>query len=138
MGSNLVILANQTILMYYIQNRYTYNSNESDKSIMANFTSAPIDYYYDLNRLLQSLTFAVLFFLVFIVGIVSNLLIIFVFLFRNEFRQYTNYFFANLSFTDILVLLVCIPIAITDLFSPNIWYYGYIYCNIKILIFKRV
>ena len=76
-----------------------------------------------------SIAFAALFAIIFLVGISTNLLVIGVFVLGNKFRQFTNYFFINLSIADILVLLICIPIAITDLFSPDEWNWGEIYCK---------
>lgn len=77
----------------------------------------------------MSMIFATLFALTFIFGIFTNAIVILVFAIKSEFRQYTNYFFTNLSIADILVLLVCIPVAITDQFSPDIWNYGSLYCK---------
>ena len=76
-----------------------------------------------------SIVFAILFSFTFLFGIFTNSIVVLVFAIKSEFRQYTNYFFANLSIADILVLLVCIPVAITDLFSPDIWNYGALYCK---------
>ena len=76
-----------------------------------------------------SIVFAILFSFTFLFGIFTNSIVVLVFAIKSEFRQYTNYFFANLSIADILVLIVCIPVAITDLFSPDIWNYGRVYCE---------
>jgi hypothetical protein len=79
---------------------------------------------------LSSVIFASIFALIFLFGIVTNLLVIGVFILRSEFHQFTNFFFINLSVADILVLLFCIPITITDLFSPDEWHYGKFYCKV--------
>jgi hypothetical protein len=79
---------------------------------------------------LYSVIFASIFAFIFLFGILTNLLVIGVFILRSEFRQFTNFFFINLSIADILVLLFCIPITITDLFSPDEWHYGQFYCKV--------
>jgi hypothetical protein len=78
---------------------------------------------------LYSIIFSAIFAFIFLFGIFTNLLVIGVFILRSEFRQYTNFFFINLSIADILVLLFCIPITITDLYSPDQWHYGQFYCQ---------
>jgi hypothetical protein len=77
-----------------------------------------------------SIVFSLLYALIFAVGIFTNLIVICIFIFKSGFRQYRNSFFINLSIADILVLLCCIPISITDLFSPNSWFYGFVYCKL--------
>lgn len=76
-----------------------------------------------------SLIFSCLFAFTLIFGLFTNFLVVIVFLFKSELRQYTNYFFTNLSIADILVLIVCIPVAISDLFSPDVWNFGFFYCK---------
>ncbi|CAF0870888.1 unnamed protein product [Brachionus calyciflorus] len=76
-----------------------------------------------------SLIFSGLFGFTFIFGLLTNSLVVVVFLFKSELRQYTNYFFTNLSIADLLVIIVCIPVAISDLLSPDIWNFGVIYCK---------
>ena len=122
---------NQTVIAQYIQNDSTTISYQN-VSLKAQTLISIINEYTNPGKTgVVSFIFAVLFILTFIVGIFTNFIVIIVFLFKNELRQYSNYFFANLSIADILVLLVCIPIAVNDLFTPNVWYFGYFYCKFK-------
>lgn len=77
----------------------------------------------------SSIIFATLYSIMFVFGLLANLLVVFVFLFKKELRQYTNFFFTNLSVADLLVIIVCIPVAISDLLSPDVWNFGFFYCK---------
>ena len=81
------------------------------------------------SSLLEPITFACLYALIFLFGIISNSIVIMVYLFNKEFKKHSNYFFANLSISDNLVLLVCVPVAIADLFTDGQWRFGEFYCN---------
>lgn len=84
------------------------------------------------SSLSEPIAFACLYVLIFLFGIISNSIVIMVYLFNNEFKKHSNYFFANLSISDNLVLLICVPVAITDLFTDGQWRFGEFYCNFKI------
>ncbi len=87
----------------------------------------------------STLSLASFYLSIFIIGLLSNFIVIFVFALKKGFYQYSNYFFINLSFSDVLVLLFCVPIAIADLFYPDDWQFGSFYCEdhikIKVLFF---
>ena len=90
---------------------------------------------FDLGLIFETLTqdrevfaFTFLYAILFIFGIVANLAVVVVYLFQKNFKKHTIAFFISLSLSDILVLIVCIPISITDLFL-NEWQYGLIYCK---------
>ena len=80
----------------------------------------------------STFAFAIWFISSFVVGIAANLLVIYIFLSTKYIRSHTSMFFINLSISDILVILVCVPVALTDLFLSENWYYGYIYCKLKV------
>ena len=67
--------------------------------------------------------------LIFVVGLIANLLVIIVYIFDTQSKKQKKYFFINLSISDIAVLLVCVPITITDLYSPEEWLYGWVFCK---------
>ena len=67
--------------------------------------------------------------MIFIFGLVADSLVILVYLFDKNMKNHSNYFFANLSISDILVVTVCIPIAISDLIYDGEWVFGYLYCK---------
>jgi hypothetical protein len=86
--------------------------------------------YEDYDLSIRTLIFIVLYGVIFAFGVLANLLITILFLFNKKHKSHSNFFFANLSISDLLVLLVCIPVAITDLIDPFQWFYGMIYCKL--------
>lgn len=76
-------------------------------------------------------TFTTLFGIIFLAGIAANLVVIIVLVKKRELKQFASYFFINLSLADMLVLILCVPISISDLFTLNgVWLYGAAYCKI--------
>ena len=92
----------------------------STNFITNNNMSIPVHLFDTKELSSMSVIFAIIFGVILIIGIFTNLLVIGVFILNSEFRHFTNFFFVNLSIADILVLVCCIPITITDLFSPVI------------------
>ena len=78
----------------------------------------------------ESIILAFIYGLIFLFGIISNFMVILIYLFNNILKNHTNYFFANLSLSDIMVLAVCTPIAIADLIFDGEWIFGYFYCKL--------
>ena len=68
--------------------------------------------------------------LVFLIGIAGNLLVLVVLVKNRELRTTTNYFLANLSVADLLILFVCVPSALHDLYAKERWYLGRTMCKI--------
>lgn len=91
--------------------------------------------YEDYDLTIKTVVFIVLYGVIFGFGVLANLLVTILFLFNKKFKSHSNFFFANLSISDFLVLLVCIPVAITDLIDPYQWFYGMIYCKKFNLVF---
>jgi hypothetical protein len=66
--------------------------------------------------------------LIFLIGVVGNFCVILVLAKEKEMRNFTNYLLANLSIADLLVLFVCVPIGIHDLYAKERWYLGKTMC----------
>jgi hypothetical protein len=81
---------------------------------------APV-YILVLTSLFYSLTF--------IAGIIGNILVIVIVSAFKRMQSRMNFFFVNLSITDILILFVCLPSATVDLFSKEVWYFGDFMCK---------
>lgn len=84
------------------------------------------DYYpYVKVPVYMIATYSLAYSLVFVVGLVGNLLVVLV-VFRNPcMRSVTNYFLVNLAMADILVCLFCVPINLmSNLFSGTSTYIG--------------
>ena len=80
------------------------------------------------NVLLKPSLFSFFYGFILVFGISFNLVIIIIYTFKKSFKN-TKYFFVNLSVSDIMILAVCIPRAICDLFSDEEWRFGYFYCK---------
>ncbi|XP_035671764.1 growth hormone secretagogue receptor type 1-like [Branchiostoma floridae] len=66
--------------------------------------------------------------LIFVVGVVGNLLVGVVVLKVRRMRSPTNYLLLNLSVADLLVLLVCVPAAILETWVVSPWLLGEFMC----------
>lgn len=81
----------------------------------------------------QKIIFAFFYIIMFFFGLFANIIVITVYMVANKFKKNSN-LLINLCISDILILVVCMPIAITDLFSINgQWYYGFIYCKFNFI-----
>ena len=98
-----------------------YNYSTLNDTNVTRFHSLMINY--------KSIIFVFLFGSIFLFGIFTNLIVILVYLSNKKLKKHSNYFFSNLSLSDVLVLFVCIPISIFDLISPDEWLLGYFYCK---------
>ena len=89
------------------------------------------------NEIYESTVFACLYIVIFLFGIVSNVLVIIVYSISDNFKNYTRYFFINLSISDIISLAICIPKAISDLYITGGWKFGFYYCKLIISLAKN-
>ena len=86
--------------------------------------------YYPPDPPLYLLIYCTLFYvLIFIVGVFGNLLVIYVINRNPDMKTPTNYFLVNLSIADLLVILVCMPTALVDIYSKEVWYLGPFMCK---------
>lgn len=81
-------------------------------------------------------TSTLLYCIIFIIGVIGNILVIVVIVYGRSMRTSVNMYLANLCVADVLVILVCMPTALADIFTREIWYFGefmceYIYLNIE-------
>lgn len=105
-------------------------TNESNMSLSkANMTSINIEMPIDII-IVGSFFYS----MVFLVGIVGNLSVIYVLLKERSLRNFTNYLLANLSIADLLVLIACVPSGLHDLFAKERWYLGEIWCYMVVFI----
>jgi hypothetical protein len=100
--------------------------NASNNSIPQNKNNSQSSPKPDLTVCIFTSIFA----LIFVIGLIANVLIIIVYIFDTQSKKQTKYFFINLCISDIAVLLVCMPITITDMYSPEKWIYGWIFCKL--------
>ncbi|XP_070539722.1 QRFP-like peptide receptor [Ptychodera flava] len=67
---------------------------------------------------------------IFIFGVLGNILVIFVVCRNSDMRTSTNYFLVNLSVADLLVLVICMPVALLETYIIDIWVLGEVMCKL--------
>lgn len=110
--------------------------NFKNKSLIANETF-DIEYYLNQIRFSNSTTdlpfdtklFSIMYTFIFVIGIPTNLIVIYVYAIDKNTNKFTSFFFINLSISDILILLICLPVSVIDMMFPNEWFFGLIYCK---------
>ncbi|CAF0958061.1 unnamed protein product [Brachionus calyciflorus] len=106
-----------------------FSSNSINSNVLSNYTVV-----FDLSTL-NLFEWCLLLFsiVVFIVGIIGNLLVVLVVLKNSQMRTITNIFIVNLAIGDFFVILICLPpTIITDI--TGIWWFGNTMCKIIIYV----
>ncbi len=67
--------------------------------------------------------------LIFLVGILGNLVVMFIILRNRDMRNATNMCLLSLSAADMLVLCVCMPSALIEFYGKDVWYLGEVLCE---------
>ncbi|XP_023933194.1 QRFP-like peptide receptor [Lingula anatina] len=66
---------------------------------------------------------------IFLFGIIGNILIVYVVLCSRTMQSATHLFLVNLSLSDLLVLVICMPTALIDLYAKEVWFLGEAMCK---------
>ncbi|KAK3085854.1 hypothetical protein FSP39_009649 [Pinctada imbricata] len=80
----------------------------------------------------------VFFLLIFIVGLVGNIYIIALVCGVKHMRTKMSLLFVNLSITDLLVLMICMPSGAVDVYADEVWYFGEAACVLVIFLESAV
>ncbi|XP_077992212.1 growth hormone secretagogue receptor type 1-like [Glandiceps talaboti] len=67
---------------------------------------------------------------IFLLGIIGNVLVLLVVCCNKDMRSSTNYFLVNLSVADLLVLVFCMPIALLETYVIRPWLLGEAMCKL--------
>ena len=88
----------------------TSNSNESSNGTAEDDFDYELDDYIPLEDVLPvTLTYS----LVFMVGLIGNILVIFSILYYRRMRTTTNVFLLSLASADLLLIILCVPIKVS-------------------------
>ncbi|XP_059144913.1 QRFP-like peptide receptor [Physella acuta] len=82
---------------------------------------SPPDYMYAYVTILNVIIFAV--------GVIGNVMVLLVMVRMRIMRTRVNYFLASLSVADLLVLVVCQPIAMLVFYTREVWVLGSFMCK---------
>ena len=98
-----------------------------------------INYFYNVTNMTQStpefpkgftVTATIFFAMIFLLGIVGNVLVISVVCFNKNMKTSVNMYLLNLCVADILVLTICMPTALADIYTRTAWYFGEAMCKL--------
>ncbi|KAJ8025965.1 Neuropeptide SIFamide receptor [Holothuria leucospilota] len=78
----------------------------------------------------------VIYAVLFLLGTIGNVLVITVIYKHKEMRSSTNYFLVNLSLADLLVLLICMPVSLSEMYLGEYFPFGRIMCEFISFIFS--
>ncbi|XP_062575651.1 growth hormone secretagogue receptor type 1-like [Saccostrea cucullata] len=97
------------------------NTTLNDSYLVRQMMPEPPAYIFILASVFYSLTF--------VIGFIGNIFVVTLVFGFKRMQSRMNYFFVNLSITDMLILLVCMPSATVDLFAKEVWYFGEFMCK---------
>ncbi|XP_052781548.1 pyrokinin-1 receptor-like [Mya arenaria] len=72
----------------------------------------------------------VLYSVIFLVGVLGNLLVVLVITCSRRMKTAVNVYLVNLCVADLLVIIICMPTALVDLFAKEVWYFGPVLCKL--------
>ena len=69
------------------------------------------------------------FILIFLFGILGNVCVMSVVCFNRNMKTAVNLYLLNLCVADILVLTICMPTALVEIYTKDAWYFGEVMCK---------
>ncbi|KAM6986896.1 prolactin releasing hormone receptor 2b [Aplochiton taeniatus] len=106
-------------------------SNSANHSSTTNHSSQFADV-----ALLQSFKSLIIpcYVVVVVVGVCGNYLLLYVICRTRKMHNVTNFFIANLAFSDMLMCVTCVPFTLAYAFNPHGWIFGRFMCYLVFLI----
>ena len=122
--------ASQDDLILSIKSAFEINSNGSNDTT-----------YYTPEQprapMYIVITATVFYIAIFLFGVLGNILVIVVIGFGRSMKTSVNIFLLNLCIADLFIMLVCMPTALTEIFSMEAWYFGAFMCKSTLFSFFR-
>lgn len=84
----------------------------------------------ELELKIKSFFFTVFFVLTFFIGFVGNTLLIYLILKVKKLQSITSLFLMSLASADLLLIMICVPMKITEFLSDNVWIFGSFMCKL--------
>uniref|UniRef100_A0A672PB67 Proteinase-activated receptor 2-like n=1 Tax=Sinocyclocheilus grahami TaxID=75366 RepID=A0A672PB67_SINGR len=106
-----------------------FTGNETEYGVSVTSTAVAV-----LDSKLMQIFFPVVYIIVFSVGLPTNAMAIWVFLFRTKKKHASSIFMANLALADLL-FVIWIPLKIAYHFNGNNWIYGEALCKVLVAFF---
>ncbi|XP_052238375.1 thyrotropin-releasing hormone receptor-like [Dreissena polymorpha] len=99
---------------------YAYENNLTEQNSSKSEIHSPPEYIV----ISSSIFYAI----IFIVGIVGNILVVVVISCSRRMKTTVNKYLVNLCIADMLVILVCMPTALVDIFTKEVWVFDEFMC----------
>ena len=114
-------------------NAFNISNRMNEKIIHQNFNNSSLTIYYSIFEFKSRLNtsdklFLFVYMIIFIVGLIGNLLVIYFVIFYKRMQTMTNKLITNLSLADLLVLIICVPVTASRYMS-NEWVLGEAVCK---------
>ncbi|XP_051960069.1 proteinase-activated receptor 2-like [Xyrauchen texanus] len=103
-----------------------FTGEENDEGVSVTFTAVSV-----LDSKLTQIFFPVVYIIIYSVGLPTNAMAIWVFLFRTKKKHPSSIFMANLALADLL-FVIWIPLKIAYHFNGNNWIYGEALCKVLV------
>ncbi|KAH3735249.1 hypothetical protein DPMN_048752 [Dreissena polymorpha] len=100
---------------------YAYENNLTEQNSSKSEIHSPPEYIV----ISSSIFYAI----IFIVGIVGNILVVVVISCSRRMKTTVNKYLVNLCIADMLVILVCMPTALVDIFTKEVWVFDEFMCK---------
>ena len=101
----------------------SFFNNASDNDTISTFGTVPEPPLYLL------VTISSLMAIIFIVGIVGNIVVVIVIGCNRNMRSVVNTYLMNLCVADLLLLILCMPAALSELIAKDAWIFGEFMCK---------
>ena len=73
---------------------------------------------------------------IFTVGLCGNILVIATIAWSRHLQTAVNAYLVNLCVADLLLLVICMPTAVVDIFAQTVWYFGPVMCRYMFCLFR--
>ncbi|XP_068129770.1 neuromedin-U receptor 2-like [Hyperolius riggenbachi] len=112
----------------------------SDHSFLRylNSTEKYLEYFWGPKRSRLSLPMTLVYAAIFLVGVSGNMLVCLVILKHHNMRTPTNYYLFSLAVSDLLVLLLGMPLEVYEMWSNYPFLFGVWGCYFKTVLFETV
>lgn len=78
------------------------------------------------------ITCTIFYVFIFLLGVLGNVLVVVVVCLNRNMKTAVNIYLINLCVADLLVLTVCMPTALADVYARDIWYFGSLMCKYRL------
>ncbi|XP_075951917.1 proteinase-activated receptor 2-like isoform X2 [Anarhichas minor] len=119
----------QTCVSYFDSEDRSFTGTETGDGVWVNSVAREV-----LSSHITTVFLPIVYIIVFLVGLPTNALAIWVFLFRTKKKHPSSIYMANLALADLL-FVIWVPLKIAYHFNGNNWIYGHRLCKVLVAFF---